>query len=139
MSAIGTQLNPEPQLTHFHPTLREYLQSLKTALAAKDLPAAQQAHAQLTKTVQSAAQGQTGETAIRTHRGLQDVGKALEAGNIPGAAQAVDELPQDFRSIFAAGQAQPQDVAELASGNSSDVSATVDSNPATGSNLNVSV
>lgn len=110
MSATGTQLSPEPQFTYFHPTIQEYWRSVETAVVSKNLPAAQQAFAQLTKALQFPAQGQPSELANRISQGLQNVGKALEAGDLAGAARAISELPRKAPSI-PEGQAQQQGVA----------------------------
>lgn len=101
MSAPGIQLNSEPHLPAVHPTVRQYLQGIKEAVMSDNLPAAQQAFAQLKKAVPSPSQGSSGQNndlATRISQGLDAVGKALQAGDLTGARQAVGELRQNFQS-----------------------------------------
>ncbi len=101
MSASGVQLSSDAHLAYFHPTIREYLQSIRTAVVSNNLPEAQQALARLKKAIPSSAQttnAQNSETAIRLRAGVQAVAKALEAGDLPGAELAVANLHKDMQS-----------------------------------------
>ena len=89
MSAPGIQLDSEPHLTHFQPTIRQYLQRIKEAVMSNNLPAAQQAFAQLRKSIPFPAQGSGGqrnELATRMNEGVQALGRALEAGELSAVA-----------------------------------------------------
>lgn len=132
MSANGIQLNSEVHLQYFHPTIGEYLQSIKDAAVSNNLSAAHQAFALLRKSLQSPMQGRTTEPATRIRQGLQDAGKALETGDLSGAAQAIGELQQNIQSM-SEGQAQQQDT--TASG--ADASSVGGSDLRVGINLNV--
>jgi hypothetical protein len=143
MSAPGIQLNSEPQLTHFQPTIRQYLQSVVEAVMSNNLPAAQQAFAQLTRNIPSpaAASGsQKTELATRVQQGVQVLGKALETGDLSAAQQAVGELGAGIPSVFDGPGGPKQSVpSEPAVGNVSSVPLVEDSSPGRGSNLNVRV
>lgn len=143
MAAPGIQLNSEPQLTYFHPTIRQYLQGIKEAVMSDNLPAARQAFAQLTKAVPSPSQGSSGQTsklATSVSEGLQAVGKALEAGDLSGVGQVVGALRRDIESMAVRPAPQQQSVAaELPSSNGSDVSAVDGSSSELGSSVNVRV
>jgi hypothetical protein len=124
MSAPGIQLNSQPQLTYFQPTVRQYLQSIKEAVMSNDLTAAQQAFAQLIKAAPSLSPGsgeQAIELATRVSRGLQAVGSALKAGDLPGAGEALGELRQTIQPVAEHPAVEQSVVAELASQNSSQV------------------
>jgi hypothetical protein len=140
MSAPGIQLSSAPQLTYFQPTIQEYLQGIKEAVMSNNLPAAQQAFAQLTKAVPSPSQGSSGqanELATRTSQSLQAVGNALEAGDLAAAGLAAAELRQNISSAQAA---QQQSVAaESVSLSSSDASSSDDSSAEPGPNLSLRV
>jgi hypothetical protein len=136
MSAPGIQLNPEPHLTYFQPTVRQYLQKIIEAVMSNNLPAARQAYAQLTKAVPSLSQGgsaPTNKLATRIGQSLQDVGRALEAGDQAGAEEAVRDLRHNLESVSRAQVHPPNTVAEPTSSNGPDVSAGDGSGP----NLNV--
>jgi hypothetical protein len=114
MSAPGIQLNSEPQLSYFQPTIQQYLQGIKEAVMSNNLPAAQQAFAQLQKAVPALAQtsgGQSNAFAARISEGVQAVGTALAAGDLSGAEQAVSQLRQSFQSAPDRQAGQQQSVA----------------------------
>jgi ribosomal protein S20 len=142
MSAPGIQLNSQPQLTYVQPTLRQYLQSIKEAVMSNNLPAAQQAFAQLQKALPSQSQGsagQTNEAATRISQGLQAVGTALEAGDLSGAEQAIGELRQNIQSASDGQAHQQKSVAEPVSSNGPEVSLEDGNSSDSGPNLNVRV
>jgi hypothetical protein len=138
MSAPGIQLNSEPHLPQVQPTVRQYLQSIKDAVASNNLSAAQQAFAQLTKALPFPAQATSGETnefATHISQGMQALGQALETGDLAAAQQAVGGLRTNMPSVPDA-QAQRQSVAtEPASEIGSDVSS--EDGSSAGPNLNV--
>ena len=140
MSASGVQLSSDAHLAYFHPTIREYLQSIRTAVVSNNLPEAQQALARLKKAIPASAQttnAQNSETATRLSAGVQAVAKALEAGDLPGAELAVANLHKDMQSTSEA-QVQPQNAKpEPPSGSGADVSSGAGDNTALGPILNV--
>jgi hypothetical protein len=143
MSAPGIQLNSQPHLTYFQPSIPQYLQSIKEALMSNNLPAARQAFAQLKKAIPSPSQasgGRTNEVGAGIGQGLHAVGKALEAGDLSGAEQAVGELRQHFPAA-SDGQPHPQQgiAAESTANNAPDVSSEDGSSSDSGPNLNVRV
>jgi hypothetical protein len=102
MSAPGIQLSSQPLVTYFRPTIRQYLQGIKDAVALNNLPAARQAFAQLTKAVPSAAQrtsAQASELPTRVAQNMQALGSALEAGDHSAVQQAVAELRANLQSM----------------------------------------
>lgn len=101
MSAPGIQLSPEPHLTYFQPTIRQYLQSIKDAVASNNLPAAQQAFAQLAKAVPAPARGSsaTNEIAARISQSMQTLGQALETSDLAAAQQAIAGLHRNIQSM----------------------------------------
>jgi len=102
MSAPGIQLSSQPLVTYFRPTIRQYLQGIKDAVASNDLAAARQAFAQLTKAIPSAAQPSSvhvSEPSTRVGQNMQALGNALEAGDHSAAQQAVAELRINFQSV----------------------------------------
>jgi hypothetical protein len=143
MSAPGIQLNSEPQLTHFQPTIPQYLHSVAEAVMSNNLPAAQVAFAHLTKTLPtSAIASERTALATRVQQGVQVLGKALETGDLSAARQAVVELGLDIQSRPDPQIHQPQSAdvaAESALHKGSDVPAAEGSTPEGGSNLNVRV
>jgi hypothetical protein len=109
MSAAGIQLSSAPSLTYFQPTVRQYLQSIRDAVAFNHLSAAQQAFAQLAKVIPVSAQvaeGQTGELAGRINQGMQALGQALETGDLTAAQHAVAGIRTNVQSMSK--QAPPQ-------------------------------
>jgi|SRR5271166_67375 len=115
MSAPGIQLSSQPYLTYFQPTIRQYLQSIKDAVVSNNLPAARQAFTQLSKAIPSPAQGNSGEThefAVRISQGVQDLGQALEAGDLGAAQHAVGGLRTEIQSISDAQSRKQESVAE---------------------------
>jgi hypothetical protein len=142
MSAPGIQLNSEPQLTYVQPTLRQYLQSIKEAVMSNNLPAAQQAFAQLQKALPFASQGsggQANEAATRISQGVLAVGNALEAGDLSGAEQAIGELRQNIQSASDGQAGQQKSVAGPVSSNGLEVSPEDGNNSDSGPKLNVRV
>jgi hypothetical protein len=141
MSAPGIQLSSQPALTYFHPTIQEYLQSIKEAVISNNLPAARQAFAQLTKAIPSSVQsgsGETNEFASRISEGMRALGQALETSDLATAQQAVGGLRTSLQSMSDAHSSQPQGAAEeSASGNTSDVSPGDGGIAGGGINLNV--
>ena len=93
MSTTGVQLNSQAQFTYFHPTIREYLQGVREGLSSNNLAAAQRDFARLNKALQSSTGDGASASASLISQGLQALGKALEAGDLSGAAQALGELP----------------------------------------------
>lgn len=93
MSTTGVQLNSQAQFTYFHPTIREYLQGVREGLSSNNLAAAQRDFARLNKALQSSTADVASASASLISQGLQALGKALEAGDLSGAAQALGELP----------------------------------------------
>jgi hypothetical protein len=93
MSTTGVQLNSQAQFTYFHPTIREYLQGVREGLSSNNLAAAQRDFARLNKALQSSTADGASASASLISQGLQALGKALEAGDLSGAAQALGELP----------------------------------------------
>jgi len=127
MSAPGVQFNSEGHVAYFHPTVRQYLQGIRDALASDNLPVAQQAFAQLTKTISLPGHGiigQTGELTARVSEAMGVLGTALEAGDFSAARQAVGQLRVSAQSV-ADEQARKQQATpdERVSANGSDVSA----------------
>jgi len=102
MSAPGIQLSSEPYRTYFQPTIRQYLQGIKDAIASNNLPAAQQAFADLRKAIPSPAQGTSGhanELATSVGQGLQALGQALETGDLTAAHEAVGGIRANIQSM----------------------------------------
>jgi len=102
MSAPGIQLSSEPSLTYFQPTVRQYLQSIREAVAFNHLSAAQQAFAQLAKVIPVSAhlaEGQTGELAGRINQGMQALGQALDSGDLTAAQHAVAGIRTNVQSM----------------------------------------
>ena len=136
MSAPGIQLNSQPNPTYFPPSIRQYLQSIQEALTSNNLPAAQQAVAQLTKAIPSLSQGSAGqanELTARVSQRLEVVGRTMEMGDLSGAATEVANLRRDLQSASSA-EAHQQQIApvEPASSNGAE-----DSSSDLGPNLNV--
>ena len=102
MSTPGVQLNSEPHLTHFPPSIRQYLQGVEEALTSNNLPAAQQAFAQLKRTIPLSSQAgggrQTNELALHISESLAVVGKSLSAGDLSGAAEAFGKIHQNLQA-----------------------------------------
>lgn len=141
MSAPGIQLNLEPHLTLFQPSIRQYVQSVVEAVVANNLPAARQAFTHLAKAVPStltASSGQGTDQATRIQRGVQALGRALETGELGAARQAAGELGVNIQPTFD-GQGGPQQSAasEPVSGAGSDATAAEITVQDGGSNLNV--
>jgi hypothetical protein len=143
MSAPGIQLNSEPHLTFVQPTIQQYLQGIKEAVMSNNLPAAQQAFAQLQKAVPSPSQesgGHSNAFAVRISQGVQAVGNALEAGDLPGAEQALGELRQSFQSASDRQASQQQSVAAESVSTSAPVDTSEDDGGSdSGPKLNVTV
>jgi hypothetical protein len=143
MSAPGIQLNSQPHLTFVQPTIQQYLQGIREAVMSNNLPAAQQAFAQLQKAIPSPSQesgGQSNAFAARISQAVQAVGKALDAGDLSGAEQAVGELRQSFQSVSDRQANQLQRVAaESVSASAPADSSEDDSNSDPGPKLNVTV
>jgi hypothetical protein len=99
MSTTGVQLNSQAQFTYFHPTIREYLQGVREGLSSNNLAAAQRDFARLNKALQSSTGDGASASASLISQGLQALGKALEAGDLSGAAQALGELPPNIQSV----------------------------------------
>jgi hypothetical protein len=137
MSAPGVQLSSEPYLTYFQPTIRQYLQGIRDAVASNNLPAAQQAFTQLAKVIPSPAPGtrvQTNEFAARISQGVQVLGEALQTGDLSAAQQAIAGLRVNIQSMSDEQGHRQQSVGTgVASDNGSDVS------PTDGSGLNLNV
>ncbi len=143
MSAPGIQLKPETHLPLVQPTIRQYLQSIKEAVMANNLPAAQKAFVQLQKATASAnpaSAGQPNAFAARISRGVEAIGSALEAGDLPGVEQALGEFRQNSASLTGSRASQPEGTApEPVSDNSLDVESEDDSSSNSGTNLNARV
>jgi hypothetical protein len=143
MSAPGIQLNSQPNLTYFQPSIPQYLQSIKEALMSNNLPAARQAFAQLKKAIPAPSQGsggQSNEIAARLSEGLDALGKALAAGDLPAAQQAVGEFRQNIQSASdGVANAQRSTVAEPVSSHGSGASSGDSGSSDLGSKLNVRV
>jgi hypothetical protein len=139
MSAPGIQLNSEPHLPQVQPTLRQYLQSIKDAVASNNLSAAQQAFAQLTKALPFSAQasGETNEFAAHISQGMQALGQALETGDLAAAQQAISGLRTNMQPLPDAHAQQQSVAAEPVSENGPDVSS--EDGSGAGPNLNVRV
>jgi hypothetical protein len=140
MSSNGIQLNTQAELTYFHPSIREYWQSIRDAVVSNNLSEAEQAFTQLRKAIESLAQEQTSEPAQRISQGLQDVGQALEAGDLSSAAQALGKLSANIASMSQE-QSKPQEdlAAESVSSTGTAVSLREGDDPDTGTFLNVNV
>lgn len=100
MSAPGIQLSSDARVAYFEPSVRQYLQEIQQQVASNNLPAALQTFEQLDKTVHSSvsanAKKADNQFSTQLAENLQNVGKALESGDLTGAAQAVNALRQQL-------------------------------------------
>lgn len=100
MSAPGIQLSSDARVAYFEPSVRQYLQEIQQQVASNNLPAALQTFEQLDKTVHSSvsanAKKADNQFSTQLAENLQHVGKALESGDLTGAAQAVNALRQQL-------------------------------------------
>ena len=133
--SFGIGPTSQTQLTYVEPSLREYLQNIRTAISSNDLPVAQQALALRSKATQSSASGETSPHATGVSQDLQSVGKALEAGDLSGTAQASDEFHQNTESISEVDTGQQAPVPESAPTKNTD---TISWRASVSSNLNES-
>lgn len=99
MHTNGIQLNSESPLQYFHPTLDEYWQNIKDAVASNNWSAAQQAFALVREFMRSAAHGQTGAPVVPINQSLENVAKALETGDLSAAASAITDLQENMQSM----------------------------------------
>jgi hypothetical protein len=81
MHTNGIQLNSESPLQYFHPTLDEYWQYIKDAVASNNWSAAQQAFALVREFMRSAAHGQTGAPVVPINQSLENVAKGKRPGS----------------------------------------------------------
>jgi hypothetical protein len=142
MSAPGIQLNSEPHLSYFQPTIQQYLQGIKEAVMSNNLPAAQQAFAQLQKAIPALSQesgGQSNAFAARVSQGVQAVGTALAAGDLAAAEQAVGEIRQNFQSASDKQASQPQSVAAESVSTDDRAASSEDDSSDSGPNVSVRV
>jgi soluble cytochrome b562 len=102
MSAPGIQLILESHVTYFQPTIREYLQGIRDAVASNNLSAARQAFAQLAKAIPVSAQragGRANELPTHMSQGMQLLGRALDASDLAAVQHAVVELRASIQSM----------------------------------------
>jgi hypothetical protein len=101
MSAPGIQLNSEPHLPHFQPTVRQYVLGIQEAVASNRLPVAQQLLTRLSKAISTAGPGNadSAEAAARIQQSVQALGKALQAGDVAAAQASVRELRQNVQGV----------------------------------------
>ena len=98
MAAPGIQLNSQIQLTYFQPTVDQYVEKIKQAVASQDKTAAEQALEQLEKAVPGAGQtggnGSPSGASVRTWRrrcprgGIVSRGHAICSGDGNAARMA---------------------------------------------------
>jgi hypothetical protein len=106
MATSGVELKSGPQLTQWHPTIQEYLQGVRQAVLSNNLAAAQQAFTRLQKALGSAPSAGV----ERIGESVQALGQVLEAGDLPGAEQALGTLRLELQAssgLQVSRQAQP--------------------------------
>ncbi len=100
MAAPGIQLNSQIQLTYFQPTVDQYVEKIKQAVASQDKTAAEQALEQLEKAVPGAGQtggnGSASGASGKVTTALQYVRSAIEGSDFPTAGLAVTALVKDL-------------------------------------------
>jgi len=115
MSAPGIQLSSDARVTYFEPSVRQYLQKIEQEVASNNLPAAQKAFEQLDKTVRNSAPASAkkaaDEPSAQVIDNLQSIGKALQSGDVSGAAQAVGALREQFSVPSVGEQSSPDQTA----------------------------
>jgi len=92
--AAGVQFNSNVHLTYFQPTVDQYLKKIQEALAANDVQGAQTALAQLKKAAISAGHATADGISTSQQRtaNLNDIGAALDSGDVAWAERAVNDL-----------------------------------------------
>jgi len=144
MAAPGVQLNSEKHLEYFEPTVDQYVKKLEQALASKDLSAARQAHANLDRAMTavhgSNSQATGGQDSPQVSAALEDVGTALENGDLTSADSAVGELRNNLSNARGLRPDDNGDGSQSTSVNSEDIESSSDgSQDPTGGKLDLRV
>jgi hypothetical protein len=129
MAAPGVQLNSDKQLEYFEPTVDQYVKKLEQAVASNDLSTAKQALANLNGAMTNEHRSTSNGTGVpdseQTSTAMNDIGSALENGDLTSAESAVGEL----RKSLSSARGVPLDSNGNASQSSSLSSEDVDDSP----------